>query len=75
MKTDSRFVYDDLSWTSAKANCEKLGGTLFYKLDGTTEQLDQLIERFEIITKVFSNEIIFCSDDIRVSSEEHGTVF
>ena len=41
-----RFVLDLLSWTDAKRNCETLfGGQLFFKLDGSTKQLDDLIGR------------------------------
>ena len=41
------FVWDTKTWDLAKAHCESLQGVLFYKLNGTSEQLIFLDERFE----------------------------
>ena len=35
-----KWVRKSLSWTNARDNCKELGGTLFSKINGTTEQLD-----------------------------------
>ena len=41
------FVYTMLSWHAAKQNCQNIGGSLFHDLDGTTQQLDDLLSRME----------------------------
>ena len=40
-----QFIQERLNWTDAQRNCETLGGQLFFKLDGSTEQLDDFLDR------------------------------
>ena len=40
-----RFIHVSLNWTEAQRNCETLGGQLFFKLDGSTEQLEDFVGR------------------------------
>ena len=39
-----KFVDQEMTWEDAKANCEKVNGTLFSRVDGTEEQLDFLLQ-------------------------------
>ena len=40
-----KFVDREMTWFDAKANCEKVNGTLFSRVDGTQEQLDFLLQK------------------------------
>ena len=35
-----QFIQERLNWMDAQRNCETLGGQLFFKLDGSTQQVD-----------------------------------
>ena len=39
------FIREHLNWTNAQHNCEILGGQLFFKLDGSIQQLDDFSDK------------------------------
>ena len=41
------FIREKMTWTEAKDNCEKLGASLFWNLDGTKEMLEEFWIRLD----------------------------
>ena len=69
-----RIIYELLTWDEAKMNCENLGGNLFDDLNGTTAQLDMIIQNIAKQNQLYFLGITTTSHTSNVYYKMDGTV-
>ena len=69
-----RLIYELLTWDEAKMNCENLGGNLFDDLNGTTAQLDMIIQNIAVQNQLYFLGITTTSHTSNVYYKMDGTV-
>ena len=69
-----RLIYELLTWDEAKMNCENLGGNLFDDLNGTTAQLDMIIQNIAVQNQLYFLGITTTTSTSNVYYKMDGTI-